>query len=144
MLEMAPVSEVAPPLILDERKFYREWWLTSLLALSVLVLMTSLQWGQSPGQVIYDQFHHWLTPQANPQVVVVAIDDQSLDALGGWPLQRGVYAELLRQLAPPAHKPQGLAFDILFLDPSPADAELAKCANTEWCWPRSKAANPAT
>jgi CHASE2 domain-containing sensor protein/signal transduction histidine kinase len=126
MLELAPVAEDSPPLILDERKFYREWWLTSLLALSVLVLMTSLQWGQSPGQVIYDQFHHWLTPQADPQVVVVAIDDQSLDALGGWPLQRGVYAELLRQLAPPAHKPQGVAFDILFLDPSPADAELAR------------------
>jgi CHASE2 domain-containing sensor protein/signal transduction histidine kinase len=119
-----PDQAVAP--VLDERKFYREWWLTSLLALSALALFSALKWGQAPGQLIYDQFHRWQAVQSDPQIVVVAIDDQSLDALGGWPLQRSVYAQLLSQLAPAAHKPRVVGFDLLFLDPSPFDAALAQ------------------
>lgn len=125
MPELAPLPRPASAPVLDERKFYREWWLTSLLALSVLALVTVMHWGQSPGQVIYDQFHRWQMPPGDPQVVVVAIDDSSLQALGGWPLQRSVYAQLLKRLAHPEHKPRGIAFDLLFLDPSPDDTELA-------------------
>lgn len=115
----------APP-ILDERKFYREWWLMAVLALGTLITMTALQWGQSPGQVIYDQFHRWQSAQADAQVVVVAIDNPTLDTLGGWPLDRQHYAQLLSLLARPAHQPQAIGFDLLFLDPSPADDLLAE------------------
>jgi CHASE2 domain-containing sensor protein len=110
---------------LDDQRFQREWWLTALLALSVLVLMTAMHWGQSPGYAIYDQIHRWRAPQASTEVVVVAIDDQSLDALGGWPLQRHFYADLLRLLAPLEHRPQAVGFDLLFIDPSPWDTQLA-------------------
>lgn len=124
MPEALPLRS-ADPQVLDERKFYREWWLTSLLALSALVLMTAMHWGQSPGQIIYDQFHRSQIAPGDPQIVVVAIDDISLQSLGGWPLQRRVYAQLLAHLAHPEHKPLSIGFDLLFLDPSPDDAELA-------------------
>jgi CHASE2 domain-containing sensor protein len=118
--------DTTTPPILDERKFYREWWLIALLALSALITMTALKWGQSPGQVIYDQFHRWQSAQASPQVVVVAIDNNTLDSLGGWPLDRHHYAQLLNLLARPAHQPRSIGFDLLFLDPSPSDALLAE------------------
>ena len=111
--------------ILDERKFYREWWLISVLAMGTLVLMTILKWGQSPGQLIYDQFHRWQSVQADPQIVVVAIDNTTLDALGGWPLNRRHYAQLLSLLAQPSHQPRVIGLDLLLLDPSPADELLA-------------------
>ena len=116
-------SAAAP--ILDERKFYREWWFISVLAMGALVLMTTLKWGQSPGQLIYDQFHRWQSVQADPQIVVVAIDNTTLDALGGWPLNRRHYAQLLSLLAHPSHQPRVIGLDLLLLDPSPADELLA-------------------
>ncbi len=116
-------STAAP--ILDERKFCREWWLISVLAMGTLLLMTTLKWGQSPGQLIYDQFHRWQSVQADPQIVVVAIDNTTLDALGGWPLNRRHYAQLLSLLAQSSHQPRVIGLDLLLLDPSPADELLA-------------------
>ena len=111
---------------LDDQRFLREWWFTTLLALSVLTLMTVMHWGKSPGFALYDQIHRWRAPQVSTNVVVVAIDDQSLDVLGGWPLKRQDYADFLRLLAPADHRPHAVGFDLLFLDPSPWDGELAR------------------
>jgi diguanylate cyclase (GGDEF)-like protein len=57
------------------------------------------------------------------QVVVIAIDDLSLAALGAFPWPRRHYAELLQQLdtAPP----QVVVFDLIFTDGDPDDTILA-------------------
>lgn len=58
------------------------------------------------------------------QVVLIAIDDPSLDTLGAFPWPRRRYAELLQQLqvAPPGV----IVFDLLFSDSSPDDAVFAE------------------
>jgi CHASE2 domain-containing sensor protein len=110
----------------DEQRFYLEWVVVTLLALSTLGLFTVMQWGSTPGLVIYDQMHRLRAPLPANDVVIIGIDDASLDELGGWPLNRKVYADLLKKLADTGNQPKAIGFDILFPDPSPADAQLAQ------------------
>jgi CHASE2 domain-containing sensor protein/signal transduction histidine kinase len=109
----------------DEQRFYLEWVVVTLLALSTLGLFTVMQWGTAPGLVIYDQMHRLRAPLPANDVVIIGIDDASLDELDGWPLNRKVYADLLKKLADTGNQPKAIGFDILFPDPSPADAQLA-------------------
>ncbi len=65
-------------------------------------------------------------PRTAPEdVVLVAIDDESVRAAGGYPVSRAYLARLLRRLA--EAKPKAVAVDILFLDPGNEadDSELA-------------------
>jgi CHASE2 domain-containing sensor protein/signal transduction histidine kinase len=109
----------------DERRFYIEWLVVALLALSTLSLFTLMGWGKPPGHIIYDQFHRWRAPLPSNDIVIIGIDDASLQELGGWPLKRSVYADLLQKLADTGNQPKAIGFDILFPDPSPHDAALA-------------------
>ncbi|PIT81892.1 CHASE2 domain-containing protein [Limnohabitans sp. 15K] len=110
----------------DEQRFYLEWVVVTLLALSTLCLFTVMQWGTTPGLVIYDQMHRLRAPLPSNDVVIIGIDDATIDELGGWPLNRRVYADLLKKLADTGNQPKAIGFDILFPDPSPADAQLAQ------------------
>ena len=110
----------------DEQRFYLEWVVVTVLALSTLCLFTVMQWGTTPGLVIYDQMHRLRAPLPSNDVVIIGIDDATIDELGGWPLNRRVYADLLKKLADTGNQPKAIGFDILFPDPSPADAQLAQ------------------
>ena len=57
------------------------------------------------------------------RIVLVTIDDDTLGELGQYPLSRDVYTQLLEKLS--ASRPSVIGFNILFIEPSPADAELA-------------------
>lgn len=109
----------------DERRYYREWSVICGLGLALLALFTALQWGQSIGLVVHDQFQRWWPAQPSPQVVVIEIDDHTLEQQGGWPLKRSVYADLLRKLADTGNHPHAIGFDILFPDVTAADPALA-------------------
>jgi adenylate cyclase len=58
------------------------------------------------------------------RVVIVAIDQKSLDALGYFPWKRDRYTQLLEQLD--RAQPNVVAFDLVFSEPTPADPALAK------------------
>src|SRR5258708_5975663 len=58
-------------------------------------------------------------PPAHPDVVVIAITDDSRKELHQWPWPRGVLALLFRALAPA--QPKAVAFDIFFVDPFTSD-----------------------
>ena len=110
----------------DERRYYREWSIVILLGLATLALLTSLQWGQSIGFLIYDQFQRWWPAQPSDQVVVIQIDDQTLERSGGWPINRRAYADLLRKLADSHNHPRAVGFDILFPDTMEGDVAFAQ------------------
>lgn len=52
------------------------------------------------------------------RIVVVAIDDASIEALGQFPWDRAVYAPVLANMNQEGNVPKAIAFDIIFSEPS--------------------------
>ncbi len=78
--------------------------------------------------LIYDYMLTWQQHRASDEVVVVAIDDDSLQKIGRWPWSRQTHAELLDRLT--AMQPLAVGFDVLFSesqrDPPAADMHFAE------------------
>jgi len=110
----------------ERQRYYREWLVIAMLALSGVTLFMVMQWGSVAGQVIYDQFHRWRAKAPADDIVVIAVDDASLDQLGGWPLKRSVYADLLQKMADTHNQPATVGFDILFRETRAEDEVLAR------------------
>lgn len=109
----------------EERRLRREWLLTAALAVLLLSLLVFAQWARPWGNVIYDRMMAMQGFHETDEIVIIAVDDRSLQQLGGWPLQRRRYTELLERLEDLEIKPKALGLDLLFLDPTPDDAALA-------------------
>ncbi|MBW5445100.1 CHASE2 domain-containing protein [Cohnella sp. CFH 77786] len=58
-------------------------------------------------------------------IVVVAIDDESLQELGRFPWDRAVYPQFLDMINQPGSEPKAIAFDVLFNEESNADSDAA-------------------
>ncbi len=69
----------------------------------------------------------------DPHIVVVEVDDGTLDTLGKWPLPRAFHAALIDAVR--AHGARAVGFDILFLDPTDEDNDgaLARAARKCAC-----------
>ncbi|TFE30776.1 CHASE2 domain-containing protein [Cohnella luojiensis] len=64
--------------------------------------------------------------QPDPRIVVVTVDDASLDALGRFPWDRAVYAPFLVNLNQAGNIPKAIAFDIVFSEQSDSpDSDMA-------------------
>jgi len=69
----------------------------------------------------YDLFFRLRGPRESAkQVVIIAIDDKTLEKLGRWPIRRLHYASLLKWL----READAVAFDIIIAEPSADDAAL--------------------
>jgi adenylate cyclase len=55
-------------------------------------------------------------PPADPRLLLVGIDQQSLDLLGAWPWPRSVEADFLKSIAASGQNPSTVAFDLLLID----------------------------
>ncbi len=96
------------------------------MGLLLCVLLALIQASALPDRLnlwLFDTATTTLPAVPDDDVVIIAIDELSLDRLGRWPWQRSVHAELIRKLE--AAGAQTIVFDILFPEPSPDDIELA-------------------
>ncbi len=95
--------------------------ITGAIAMAVLVAAASLQgWLARVDQQILDAFiASWHRP-APADIMLVAIDDESLARIGRWPWRRAVHATLIKRLSADAAAAVGL--DLLLLEPDPGDA----------------------
>lgn len=59
----------------------------------------------------------------NPDIVIAAIDDNSITAVGRWPWPRKLHAEFLKRISD--HPPKAIGFDILFTEAEPGDGDTA-------------------
>lgn len=59
-------------------------------------------------------------------IVIIAIDDRSLAAIGRWPWPRSVHADLLKRLS--QAPPLAVLYDVLFLEPDPPHDPLLAAA----------------
>lgn len=87
------------------------------MLVAVVFTQTGLLTGFS--RIFYDQFIRYSTQPPAEDIVIVAIDQYSLDQLGRWPWPRRLHADLLDNLAP--FKPKVITFDIIFAEPDTVD-----------------------
>lgn len=85
--------------------------------ISLGVSQTSL--GQSFDRVVYDTFAQ---KESRANIIIVGIDDASLQHIGSWPWERSVFAKVVSNLK----EARVIAFDILFLEARAGDAIFQK------------------
>ncbi|KGD98457.1 histidine kinase [Achromobacter sp. RTa] len=87
-------------------------WLTMALAV-LAALLGSLNGFGRVDQILYDRAVSATSRNADPDILIVAIDDASIDALGRWPWRRAVHAALLDRL----HGAKAVGLDLIFAEP---------------------------
>lgn len=65
--------------------------------------------------ILYDTQLSFYSTSAPDDIVIIAIDQESLNEIGNWPWPRAVHASLLDRLT--TAKPKIIIFDVLFTDP---------------------------
>lgn len=97
-----------------KRKLLKFWKVILFLFLAWFLIIIFYHFGlltlwQSK---IYDRFFIRKTPP--PNIMIVAIDDESIGALGGWPLPRSAFAKTLAKM----QSAKAIGIDVSFADPS--------------------------
>jgi CHASE2 domain-containing sensor protein/nitrogen-specific signal transduction histidine kinase len=108
------------------KRLRHEWLLTTAIALALLALLVFADIARPMGNVLYDHLMRLQGFRATQNIVIVSIDDRSLQELGGWPLQRKQYTKLLYRLSDSCCRPKAIGFDLLFLDSTSDDMDLAR------------------
>jgi adenylate cyclase len=104
------------------KKFQRSFLFSALLTVSVLTGSLLIAW--SPvGNQLENLTVDWRfrsraksDPPADPRILVISIDEDSLKEFGRWPWPRRIHAQLLHLLTKRA--PKAIAFDFMFTEPS--------------------------
>lgn len=108
-----------------KRRLHIEWRATALIAVVLLASLIFFGVTQPLSNVLYDHLMRLQGFRPTHNIVIIAVDDQSLEELGGWPLARNKYTQLLDQLDDACCRPKSIGFDLLFLDATRDDEELA-------------------
>lgn len=124
-----PASETATDLS-SVRHSARQAWLRiewGLLLLATLVAAMLLAHGalNVPDRIVYDHLMPTLERPAPDDIVVVTIDDKSIEALGRWPWKRGIHAQLVNAINNGAPRAIGLDLLLTESDNSGGDQTLA-------------------
>lgn len=104
------------------RRTYIEWAVLTLLVLGTVVLTVRLDWLQRADMAVYDEWIGASHRPASDAIVIVAIDDKSIEAIGRWPWRRTVLAAVVDRIA--AGAPRALGLDVILTEPDyryPAD-----------------------
>ena len=99
---------------LDRIRRRRSWL---LLAAGSLAMVTWLTLGHQLARidrVLIESALNPLRPESSDDIVIVAIDDRSLEAIGRWPWRRALHAELLHQIS--HGSPRCIGLDLLLDD----------------------------
>jgi len=100
-----------------------DWSAIAALATLMVIALAATGLTVRADNIVYDRVQAWRAPAPSDKIIVIAMDNRSLQALGKWPWPRRVHAQLLTQLA--KTHPKAIAYDVLFPEPSPEDSGLA-------------------
>lgn len=103
------------------RRLLVEWCAVALLVLALTLGLTLSGATSRADDALYDLVAELRAPPASEQILVVAIDDASLAALGQWPWPRTTHARAIEALAGAA--PAAVAYDVLFTEPGRTPGE---------------------
>jgi CHASE2 domain-containing sensor protein/signal transduction histidine kinase len=97
-------------------------WLGVFAAVAALVVGLVFSGATRGGDaLVYDQLLRLRGRAPSDRIVIVAIDDASLGALGAWPWPRALHAALIQRLTDA--DAAGVAYDVLFVDPDPSGGD---------------------
>lgn len=107
-------------------RLLREWLLCLCAVLACVLLLQRSGVLERLDLALYDAVLHLDARPAHPDILIVAVDEASIQAVGRWPWPRERHAQLLDHLA--AARPRAVALDVLFTEASEpqADAALAQ------------------
>ncbi|WP_095147006.1 MULTISPECIES: CHASE2 domain-containing protein [unclassified Pseudomonas] len=97
------------------RRLVREWLWVSLILLPLTAVL-SLSQGLTLSNLLYDNLRRLSPLPVDPRILIITIDDYSLQQLGQWPWPRTMHADLLDRLS--AAGPRGVLFDVIFSEPA--------------------------
>lgn len=106
-------ADIAAPTA--QPSWQREWcWLS--LALALLAAWASWgHWTWRLDQTVHDAAQATWTHPAPEDVVIVAIDDASLEAVGRWPWRRAIHAQVISALS--EARPRSILYNLLMTEP---------------------------
>ncbi|MBE0623716.1 MAG: CHASE2 domain-containing protein, partial [Burkholderiales bacterium] len=93
------------------RRAFLEWALLSVLLSTLAIVLGALVGLGRVDLVLYDTLQSLRKRPAPEDIVIVAIDDESVAAVGRWPWRRAVLATLLDRIA--AAHPRALGLDVI-------------------------------
>lgn len=100
-----------------------EWRVLSTL-LTLLTALLAWQNGLGrPDLTLYDAALNLSGGTASSEIIIVAIDEPSLAAIGRWPWPRAIHATLLDKIS--VHRPKAIALDLILAEPELAAGEAA-------------------
>jgi len=98
----------------------QEWRVVASGLALLVALAAFMGWFARADLVLYDQaLKSWQRPPPS-DIVIVAVDEGSLAAVGRWPWRRAITAALLDRVS--AASPKVIGLDILLVEPDPNDA----------------------
>lgn len=110
------------------KSFLDERWRTALILMLAGVVVSFSGILFRVDNLLYDLGQRLASRPPPADVIIVAIDEESLSQLGRWPWSRRIHASLIDQLSRAGAKL--IALDLIFAEPDtadqPADAELAR------------------
>lgn len=104
------------------RRLHAEWALVAILSCLLVAFAARGAWLGALDNRIYDLASALAAPPADDRILIAEIDETSLKEFGRWPWSRKVHVRALTMLA--GYKPAGIAYDVLFFEPSADDAAL--------------------
>lgn len=105
------------------RRFRIEWAWVAGLASAIIAAAVLGQWTRPADDLLYDAAMRIAPAEADPDILIIAIDEPSLTALGRWPWPRALHAQLFDRLADA--RPASVTLDLLLSEPASDDAALA-------------------
>lgn len=108
---------------LTGRRALIEWGLVAAVTALLVGWLALTPAADRADNLVYDGLIRLQDGPADPSIVIIAIDDRSLNALGRWPWTRTVHAALIDRLT--QAQPRAVAYDVLFTEPEAGDAALA-------------------
>lgn len=104
------------------RRLHAEWLTVAILSCLLVAFAARGAWLGALDNRLYDLASGLAAPAADDRILIAEIDQPSLQTIGRWPWSRQVHARALTMLA--GYRPAGIAYDVLFFEPSPDDAAL--------------------
>ncbi|CAN5511376.1 CHASE2 domain-containing protein [soil metagenome] len=105
------------------RRLLIEWWAILLLTGVLVAAMALTRATDRIDNAAYDALVGLRAPPPSDRIIIVAIDDASIAAIGPWPWPRRIHAQAIERIA--AARPAAIAYDVLFTEAGADDALLA-------------------